>query len=47
MDQLIIKNAVFPLSKRKLRERQPFIIICNFTEVVRENYRIGIPKEEF
>jgi 1,4-alpha-glucan branching enzyme len=38
------QNAVFSFIRKGNLEKDNLIIICNFTEVVRENYRIGIPK---
>ena len=38
------QNAVFSFIRKGNLEKDNLIIICNFTEVVREDYRIGIPK---
>lgn len=37
------QNAVFSFIRKGNLEKDNLIIICNFTEVVREDYRIGIP----
>ena len=28
---------------RKAEEEKPFVVVCNMTPVVRENYRVGLP----
>ncbi|NRT15793.1 1,4-alpha-glucan branching enzyme [Flavobacterium sp. 28A] len=39
------QNAVFSFIRKGNNPKDDLIIVCNFTEVVRDNYRIGIPKK--
>ncbi|MCD9573816.1 1,4-alpha-glucan branching protein GlgB [Flavobacterium soyae] len=39
------QNAVLSYIRKGNNEDENVIIVCNFTQVVRENYRIGIPKK--
>jgi 1,4-alpha-glucan branching enzyme len=41
------QNAVFSYIRKGYNEDQSLIIVCNFTEIIRENYRIGLPKNGF
>ena len=34
-------------ARRGLKEQDYVLVLCNFTPVVRENYRIGVPHEGF
>lgn len=38
-------NAVLTFGRKGTNEKQNLIIVCNFTQVVRENYRIGLPRK--
>ena len=37
------ENAVFSYIRKGNNEKDNLIIVCNFTPVVRANYRIGLP----
>ncbi|NRT10438.1 1,4-alpha-glucan branching protein GlgB [Flavobacterium sp. 14A] len=39
------QNAVFSFIRKGNMEKDNLIVVCNFTQVVREEYRIGIPKK--
>jgi 1,4-alpha-glucan branching enzyme len=39
------QNAVLSYIRKGNKEAENLIVVCNFTPVVRENYRIGIPKK--
>lgn len=39
------QNAVLSYIRKGNNEHENVIVVCNFTQVVRENYRIGIPKK--
>ncbi|MBW1655683.1 1,4-alpha-glucan branching protein GlgB [Flavobacterium quisquiliarum] len=39
------QNAVMSYIRKGNNENENLIVVCNFTQVVRENYRIGIPKK--
>nr|WP_294783748.1 1,4-alpha-glucan branching protein GlgB [uncultured Flavobacterium sp.] len=39
------QNAVLSYIRKGNKAEENLIVICNFTQVVRENYRIGIPKK--
>lgn len=39
------QNAVFSFIRKGINPKNDLIIVCNFTEVVRDNYRIGVPKK--
>lgn len=36
-------NAVLTFGRKGTKEKENLIIVCNFTEIVRENYRIALP----
>jgi 1,4-alpha-glucan branching enzyme len=38
------QNAVLSYIRKGNDDQQSLIVVCNFTQIVRENYRIGIPK---
>ncbi|KAF2513965.1 1,4-alpha-glucan branching protein GlgB [Flavobacterium foetidum] len=39
------QNAVLSYIRKGNKEEEQLIVVCNFTQIVRENYRIGIPKK--
>jgi 1,4-alpha-glucan branching enzyme len=39
------QNAVISYMRKGAKEKDDLIIVCNFTQIVRENYRIGIPRK--
>ncbi|WP_310379936.1 1,4-alpha-glucan branching protein GlgB [Flavobacterium sp.] len=39
------QNAVMSFIRKGNKPKDDLIIVCNFTQVVRENYRIGMPKK--
>ena len=39
------QNAVMTFIRKGNKPKDDVIVICNFTKVVRENYRIGVPKK--
>ncbi|WP_369014495.1 1,4-alpha-glucan branching protein GlgB [Flavobacterium anhuiense] len=39
------QNAILSYIRKGNNPNENLIVVCNFTEVVRENYRIGIPKK--
>lgn len=39
------QNAVLSFIRKGTNEKENLIVVCNFTPVVRENYRIGVPKK--
>ncbi|RYJ38785.1 1,4-alpha-glucan branching enzyme GlgB [Flavobacterium anhuiense] len=39
------QNAILSYMRKGNNPDENLIVVCNFTEVVRENYRIGIPKK--
>jgi len=39
------QNAVMTFIRKGLNPKDDVIVVCNFTQVVRENYRIGVPKK--
>lgn len=39
------QNAVMSYIRKGNNSKEDLVIICNFTQVVRENYRIGLPKK--
>ena len=39
------QNAVISFIRKGNKPKESVIVVCNFTEVVRTNYRIGIPKK--
>lgn len=39
------ENAVLNFIRKGTNEKQNLVIVCNFTETVRENYRIGLPSK--
>ncbi len=39
------QNAVMSYIRKGNKSKDDLIVICNFTQVVRENYRIGVPKK--
>ncbi|NHM07203.1 1,4-alpha-glucan branching protein GlgB [Flavobacterium sp. CYK-4] len=39
------QNAVMSYIRKGANEKQDLVVVCNFTPVVRENYRIGLPKK--
>ena len=39
------QNAVFSFIRKGTKPKDDLIVVCNFTQVVRENYRIGLPKK--
>lgn len=40
------QNAVLSYIRKGNNPDENIIIVCNFTQVVRENYRVGVPKKE-
>jgi 1,4-alpha-glucan branching enzyme len=38
------QNAVMSFIRKGISPKNDVIVVCNFTQIVRENYRIGIPK---
>jgi len=39
------QNAVFSFIRKGMKPKDDLIVVCNFTQVVREHYRIGLPKK--
>ena len=39
------QNAVISFIRKGNNSKEDLVIICNFTAVVRENYRIGLPRK--
>ena len=39
------QNAVMTFIRKGNKPKDDVIVVCNFTQVVRENYRIGVPKK--
>jgi 1,4-alpha-glucan branching enzyme len=39
------QNAVMSYIRKGNNPKEDLIVVCNFTPVVRENYRIGLPKK--
>ncbi|WP_369765030.1 1,4-alpha-glucan branching protein GlgB [Flavobacterium sp. WC2429] len=39
------QNAVFSFIRKGNKPKDDLIIVCNFTQIVRSNYRIGLPKK--
>ncbi|MCF8321560.1 MAG: 1,4-alpha-glucan branching protein GlgB [Flavobacterium sp.] len=39
------QNAVMSYIRRGNKSKDDLVVICNFTQVVRQNYRIGLPKK--
>jgi 1,4-alpha-glucan branching enzyme len=39
------QNAVMTFIRKGNNPKDDVIVVCNFTQVVRENYRIGVPKK--
>ncbi len=39
------QNAVMTFIRKGNNSKDDVIVVCNFTQVVRENYRIGVPKK--
>lgn len=39
------QNAVISFIRKGKKEKDAVIVVCNFTPVVRENYRVGIPRK--
>ncbi|MFB9080328.1 1,4-alpha-glucan branching protein GlgB [Flavobacterium procerum] len=39
------QNAVLSYIRKGNEEEESLVVVCNFTQVVRENYRIGVPKK--
>lgn len=39
------ENAVLSYIRKGTNENENLVVVCNFTPVVREDYRIGIPKK--
>ena len=39
------QNAVMTFIRKGNKAKDDVIVVCNFTQVVRENYRIGLPKK--
>jgi 1,4-alpha-glucan branching enzyme len=39
------QNAVISFIRKGVKVKDDVIIVCNFTQVIRENYRIGIPRK--
>jgi 1,4-alpha-glucan branching enzyme len=39
------QNAVLSFIRKGNNQDENLIVVCNFTQVIRENYRIGIPKQ--
>jgi 1,4-alpha-glucan branching enzyme len=39
------QNAVLSYIRKGNNEKENVIVVCNFTQVIRENYRIGIPQK--
>ena len=40
-------NSVISLLRKAKDERDAVLVVCNFTPVVRHNYRIGVPRDGF
>ena len=38
------QNAVFSFIRKGNKPKEDLIVVCNFTQIVRPNYRIGLPK---
>ncbi|QBN17652.1 1,4-alpha-glucan branching protein GlgB [Flavobacterium nackdongense] len=39
------QNAVMTFIRKGIKTKDDIIVVCNFTQVVRQNYRIGVPKK--
>ncbi|NGY38767.1 1,4-alpha-glucan branching protein GlgB [Flavobacterium sp. XN-5] len=39
------QNAVMSFIRKGINVKDDVVVVCNFTQVVRENYRIGIPRK--
>jgi len=39
------QNAVMSFIRKGINAKDDVVVVCNFTQVVRENYRIGIPRK--
>jgi 1,4-alpha-glucan branching enzyme len=39
------QNAVMSYIRKGNNSKEDLVVVCNFTQVVRENYRIGLPKK--
>lgn len=39
------QNAVMTFIRKGNKSKDDIIVVCNFTQVVRQNYRIGVPKK--
>ena len=39
------QNAVMTFIRKGNKPKDDVIVVCNFTQIVRENYRIGVPKK--
>jgi len=39
------QNAVMTFIRKGNKPKDDVIVVCNFTQVVRQNYRIGLPKK--
>ena len=39
------QNAVMSFIRKANNQKEDVIVVCNFTQVVRPNYRIGLPKK--
>ncbi|HTE55000.1 MAG TPA: 1,4-alpha-glucan branching protein GlgB [Kofleriaceae bacterium] len=41
------EQSVLAFARRGLRDDDYVLVLCNFTPVVRDNYRVGVPREGF
>jgi 1,4-alpha-glucan branching enzyme len=39
------QNAVISFIRKGNKVKDDVFVVCNFTQVIRENYRIGIPRK--
>jgi 1,4-alpha-glucan branching enzyme len=39
------QNAVMSYIRKGEKEKENLVVVCNFTPVVREDYRVGLPKK--
>ena len=39
------QNAVMSFIRKGNKLKEEIVVVCNFTQVIRENYRIGLPRK--